>query len=162
MLFDDEKFRKPTRPVRTSVRMMKKLARFVAKLPDTHFDFRITRRSCGISDDNECGTIGCLMGWSPNVFPDLLSYRGADFHLPPHSKHCVAWYEAGAMLLGIPVSDSYNIFTPNKRSPVDGSILGDSATAKQAAARLLQYANWYEHTQRQKRIKQRQRAQHIY
>ena len=41
-----------------------KLASFLETLHHKKFDFNIVR--------NECGTVGCAVGWTPNVFPRLV------------------------------------------------------------------------------------------
>ena len=54
------------------VARLNKLADFLQKLPRTHFDFS---RVCDLikpSKTNQCGTVGCAMGWTPTVFPRLI------------------------------------------------------------------------------------------
>lgn len=46
---------------------LRKLIAFLRNLPRNKFSFGVVR------EETKCGTVGCAIGWTPEVFPELVS-----------------------------------------------------------------------------------------
>lgn len=143
-----------------------KMADFMETLPPARFDFQAVAH-CDMStpcamgaavkraaaNPTDCGTIGCVVGHTPQVFPELVEYvlsdvsnglkwlevRMKDGTCPyPESRRYVA---IAAVLFDITPRDAFRLFTPGTGAPQDGEQLVD-ATPKEVAARIRSYVAW--------------------
>lgn len=130
-----------------------KLADFLDKLPRSHFNFNTVLEKVPATKENECGTVGCAIGWCPTVFPrtcKAISVAGNAF---PESVIRVGkrdidtgWARHGEVaeaLFGMKEEDAYLLFTPGKRSPADGKVAKRSAAPASVARRIRAYVKWH-------------------
>lgn len=136
-----------------NVKKLRKLAAFLDKLKPSHFDFNVVRRECPKTSDNRCGTVGCAIGWTPNVFPK-------DVKILPKNAYGLQLQMGGApvsdcsgynaydtvaeRLFNMPIEDAHKLFTPDEESPVDGDMLSEDATPKEVAKRIRAYVKYAE------------------
>jgi hypothetical protein len=136
-----------------NIKRLLKLASFLQKLPDSHFNFGVVRNRCKKSKENTCGTVGCAIGWTPSVFPELvrlgraeLSWRRGGSRLPVmrigEFKNDPYYESVARGLFGMSKSHAFNLFTPYRQSPADQDYCLEGATPKQVAKRIRTYAKW--------------------
>ncbi len=148
----------PSKKTKTTVRVdrLRKLADFLDALPRSHFDFARVIGKVAPTKANECGTVGCAIGWCPTVFPRLckaepLPAAPGRLRVRINGRRLRCSYssgfsEAGIAIFGLSPSDVQGLFVPNRPSPADGKSLPDQATPKQVARRIRTYAAWCERT----------------
>lgn len=123
------------------IKRLRKLIAFLQKLPPKHFDFWEVRR------DRECGTVGCAIGWAPNVFPRKICAirRGNEFTIALKGTQINSWdvsfQEVAQWLTGLSGGFSQNLFMPGSQNLVHRKlpVLGGSATPKQVARMLEKF-----------------------
>lgn len=132
-----------TKPV--NIKRLLKLADFLDKLPRKSFDFSCTR------EERSCGSVGCAIGWTPNVFPRLVAMTGGDWPMfgmkirDGGDVECYLDYDdLGAELFNMPAKHSSRLFTPGQASPADGRRLSASSRPTTVAKRIRVYARWAE------------------
>lgn len=110
--------------ITTSNRRLLKLAAFLARLPRQKFSYNFCVKE---RDKNGCGTVGCAIGWTPKVFPRLVSW---------HNKSLNAWgYTSIAKhLFGLNTDQIDHLFTPGINNP-----LGDRATPRMVSAHIRRF-----------------------
>ncbi len=127
-----------------------KLCDFLEQLPRTHFDFSVVAKKSG---KHQCGTVGCAIGWTPQVFPRLMKWLplrkgdGDQLRIAPKDAQREHQYETIARsLFGLSRDHSHDLFTPLSSVYVDRgdqSIVLESldfdATPKQVAKRLRRF-----------------------
>ena len=137
----------PSKKTKTTVRVdrLRKLADFLDKLQRSHFDFAIVRGKYSPFPGNDCGTVGCAIGWCPTVFPKACHINVAGQAVRIDGRYR-SYFAAGARLFGMSDDDAYHLFTPREPSPATGRDLSYFATHKQVARRIRTYAAWCERT----------------
>ncbi len=153
----------PSKKTKTTVRVdrLRKLADFLDKLPRSHFNFGTVRDAVGESPENQCGTVGCAIGWCPDALPGTCRVVRSEFGGELGRMDVVAkghrqvgvWSDrmqhavTGAALFGISEDHAYMLFTPDEPSPANQrSELGRHASPKAVAKRIRTYAAWCERT----------------
>jgi len=134
-----------------------KLADFLDELPPSHFDFTKVRVTGQKTEHNECGTVGCAVGWCPTVFPRAcrITKMFKSAWEPNVSRVGRMNVDGKSMLVDIgshgeiadrlfslPIGHGFALFTHEEMSPASGSELPASATPKQVAARIRTYVKW--------------------
>jgi hypothetical protein len=130
---------------------MLKMADFLDKLPSEKFDFTIAYGKETPSLIKGCGSAGCIIGWTPRVFPRLVKYNPIAtwqlhrvdpyFKIGDESK--LTYPEVGEAVFGLSIDDAYKLFTPGIQCCLDLKDLGYNATPKQAAKLLRSYVKKY-------------------
>lgn len=118
-------------------RRLRKLIAFLRQLPRKRFDFTEVRIA------ENCGTIGCAIGWTPEVLPDLvqLDAGGEPRLLKPSKSRFSGFMGISEEITGLPPDIASDLFTPDCQSGVDSRLsdLPGSATPKQVAAMLEKF-----------------------
>lgn len=127
-----------------------KLCDFLEQLPRKRFDFGV------VAEKQSCGTVGCAIGWTPEVFPRLVKWT------PPTTKHGQmgiapkdgrrgrCYTTIARSLFGLTKKHAHDLFTPSAPVFIDLSgapdykyvVLGSldfDATPKQVAKRLRKF-----------------------
>lgn len=97
-----------------------------------------------VAKHNECGTVGCAIGWTPKLFPNQVcwSFRKDQPEVCFVDKPATEdeWYDykdIGAALFGLRVDVSYEAFTPDLfAGDTAFPEAGQLATPQQVADRL--------------------------
>lgn len=105
-------------------RRMGRMITFLEKLPTKRFDL------CQVRVEKKCGTVACVVGWAPTVFPTLFKKQGWDLEEQDYA-------DIGAQIFQIPESDADDLFTPNRE--IADMFLSNKATPKQVARRMRKY-----------------------
>lgn len=113
------------------------LASFLRKLPPERFDFsRVVRH------ETPCGTIGCAMGWTPAVFPELVEWT-KDKYLYPLTLCSTGYpmdYDAiASRIFEMDQGEAFRLFTPGEQGELDMEELEDNATPSQVADLIEEY-----------------------
>lgn len=127
---------------------LRQLAAFLLTLRDEQFDFAAVRY-----EKPECGTVGCAMGWTPTVFPDLVRFCNVGGFLgslvstttldeETTGLTCFGFRRVAVALFGMPYSHANDLFQPEHPSPFDCEELSATASKAEVAARILAYADW--------------------
>lgn len=118
-----------------------KLASFLRKLPPERFDFgKIVQH-----ETPRCGTIGCAIGWTPAVFPDLVEWTkdwsevSWTYPLTLISGCDADYDEVAQELFEMGEDDALNLFTPRKQSRIGLDNLDHDATPSQVADLIEEY-----------------------
>ena len=118
---------------------LEKLAAFLDTLPKEKFDFDT------VWESGDCGSVGCAIGWTPVVFPDLVR------RLHPHSRYFYAgkygkterdYDELAMWLFSMPAVDSHALFTPGFASDAKAPgcrRLNSQASPKAVAKNIRRY-----------------------
>lgn len=113
-----------------------KLCDFLEKLPPKKFNFATTL------SEEECGTVGCAIGWTPMVFPRSIKVGdkmpSGEFTFKYANGDTVHWTNIPDEFFRVP----YELFSPfNQRFQKDeaGLCCGPSSTPKQVAKMLRRY-----------------------
>jgi len=125
---------------------LEKLAAFLDTLPPEKFDFSVVRDNNGHSG---CGSVGCAIGWTPEVFPDEVTageccvVRNSKLgraHLHDH------YVDVAVSLFGMPQNEAALLFTALDESddlpPWLPEKLGEEATAREVAESIRLYCEW--------------------
>lgn len=126
-----------------NLKNLKKLIDFLEDLEESKFNFAEVVSS---QDENNCGTVCCAIGWTPAIFPDLVSW-----------SNCPEW-GGGLKLKGGPMRPQYSLiaeelfgmcfyevagdlFCPGSARQVHEDLpeLGPNATPNEVADMLLQF-----------------------
>lgn len=120
---------------------LEKLAAFLDTLPRKKFRFdRVWRFQ-------ECGTVGCAIGWTPVVFPHLVR-RSAQtsqlFYRGKAGRSLQSYDGVAAWLFGMSKDDAVRLFTPSyTKSSADAApgcvALGPDTTPKLVAKNIRRY-----------------------
>lgn len=114
-----------------------KLASFLRKLPPERFDFgKVVQH-----ETPRCGTIGCAIGWTPAVFPDLVEWSkvhadGLKLNQDPSLHY---YEEIAGDLFGMDYCDAMDLFTPMNQRQLGLKNLDWDATPYQVADLIEQY-----------------------
>lgn len=122
---------------------LKKLADFLENLPPEKFYFGSVIRA----HENGCGTVACAMGWTPQVFPELVQWRevGTSLDLCCPGIRFQDYTTIASKLFDISGSDATDLFTPNSIrpwNPEEG--LPNSAAPKAVAKSIRDFIRWKE------------------
>jgi hypothetical protein len=130
---------------------MLKMADFLDKLPSEKFDFTIAYGKETPSLIKGCGSAGCIIGWTPRVFPRLVKYNPIAtwqlhrvdpyFKIGDESK--LSYREVGEAVFGLSADHAFNLFTPGTQCYFYLKNLDHDATPKQAAKLLRNYVKKY-------------------
>lgn len=113
-------------------RRLMKLSNFLATLPPEKFNYR--------SVSNSCGTVACAMGWTPVVFPKLITFK----YLKSQRGEWTGILFRAAKMFNITRQEAQYLFNPWERSnPLTGG-----ATPYQVAKHIAKFVeakkkNWY-------------------
>lgn len=90
---------------------MRKLIGFLRELPKEQFDFRHV-----VSEfEGDCCTVGCAIGWTPKVFPELVKWDHLDLAMDVRligSTDESDYAEVASALFGLPAVMSSDLFCP--------------------------------------------------
>jgi len=155
----------PTKVNATARSRLYVLADFLDRLTLAQFDFDhiIFDANCPLKYPG-CGTIGCAIGWTPHVFPDLVKYGWSgdgniriQKNASKMSRVTVmsrdtrigerrpSYTEIASDIFDIPRYHARVLFAPRRDDPDIPplvSSLGGNATPQQVASRIRDYANW--------------------
>ena len=122
----------PLKLTRTGERRLLKLCDFLEKLPRGKFDFAAVR------GERHCGTIGCAIGHTPEVFPRLVSAVGWTVITVTGQSGFSA---TGSFLFGISQKMAAYLFYPECQLSVSHDLpnLRSDATPKQVARMLRKF-----------------------
>lgn len=113
---------------------LRKLIAFLRKLPRKKFDFGDVRY------EDKCGTVACAIGWTPEVFPRLVTTgdSGCSLELDGKRRHFADIAEG---IFGIPWRYADYIFQPNTQDMVNIKLkpCDSDATPKQVAKMLEKF-----------------------
>lgn len=118
---------------------LQKLITFLETLNPARFDFGVVM--------NECGTIGCAMGWTPQVFPEIVEWtEDRNLHLKSSPAKWDWFEEVAQELFGMHKGTAELLFTPQNQSRVhaDLAYCGYSSNPKQIADMLRQFLGMVE------------------
>lgn len=88
------------------------------------FDFRNVRAVYS------CGSVGCAIGYTPNVFPEEVTVEGLQDE---------SYFSVARRLFNLPPAAIHRLFTPTGCGVVEGSQLLGSATAQEVAANIREF-----------------------
>ena len=134
---------------------LRQLADFLDTLKPDQFDFDRVR--------SPCGTVCCAIGWTPTVFPELVTTDLQSKSLRCTETLCkeglhdnkVGFRDIAIALFGMTYSHACDLFQPDHASPVDGVTLPSDALPSEVADRLRVYADWADCTNSTGKTKQR-------
>lgn len=126
---------------------MERLCVFLDKLPFEKFDFGTVAKH---SDETQCGTIGCAMGWAPAALPELVEwtkgeeqyYDSCAIRLVGSDEHWHDYDDIANRIFGFDCDGlfgvGYSLFTPDGQSCLHEELtdLDGHATPKEVAAML--------------------------
>lgn len=122
---------------KTGERRLLKLIAFLEKLPPRKFDFGDVRKY-----QAGCGTVGCAMGHTPEVFPKLVKAtdEGISLRKPEKDYEDFHYRYIAMALFGIPEKHSW-MFSPGEQWEAHASLptCRENATPKQVAKMLKRY-----------------------
>lgn len=136
---------------------LNKLADFLDTLNEQQFNFEIVAKRVCKSDTITCGTVGCAIGFTPHVFPELVKYEDRE-GLPdnevtvemidsPRAGH--NYSQIGQLLFNIPYIDSMRLFAPDCPNHWNkDDCLGPMATSQQVAQSIRNYIEYETNNQR--------------
>lgn len=120
---------------KTHIMRLEKLAAFLDKLPRKKFDFSDVVTA--FDPEKYCGTVGCAIGWTPAVFPDLVEWGrncyGANVFL--RATHRGGYNHVAENLFGVTYDESEKLFSPY----CEACPLGVGATPKQVAREIRKF-----------------------
>lgn len=131
---------------------LQKTAEWIRGLPPERFNFREVVRHGNPEkqqDGQYCGTVACVIGWTPAIFPDTVEWNGKDCRdidgpkaLTIKGEPC-DYLEVGAFLYGLTRGCAGDLFMPQREPgdeeerfhPVhkDLPLLGDNASPREVA-----------------------------
>lgn len=116
---------------------LQKLADFLRKLPPERFHFGKV-----VIHETSCGTIGCAMGWTPAVFPELVEWSKGKGTYP--LTYCpnggpVDYDDLASTIFDIDRDDAFCLFTPEHQNELDMDDLPVNATPSQVADLIEEY-----------------------
>jgi hypothetical protein len=129
------------------INRMRRLIKFLRNLPAENFNFAYVSAG-GIKKgvklgNRECGAVGCAIGWTPRVFPNIVEYA-------PRSENKFIFVNGvggpenyrrvAEKLFGIDFSTAHALFTPNCQSLLEGlTDLSIHATSNEVADMLEEF-----------------------
>lgn len=123
------------------VHRLELLACFLDYLPPENFNINIITdvvrclRNC--IPQVECGSVCCAIGWTPHLFPELVSYQWQGGMLKPHTKSGKYLFQEVAMeLFGIGFLQAGELF----------SYRGDNGTPAALAAKIRRFCAKHQDT----------------
>lgn len=126
-----------------------RLADGLDKIPPERFNFSIICAASDIHDTmhpdsllTDCGSIGCAMGWAPNILPDLIKAELIDGEVlfTVNEFNHLDYVEAAKHLFSLSGSEVMTLFTPNYRGRMQTS-LPNEATPTQVADHIRNFIN---------------------
>lgn len=119
------------------IKRLRKLIAFLRKLPEEKFAFY---KEFEKSPKQKCPTIGCAIGWTPAVFPKLVSWFGKSGSFSRKGMR-LSYCEVAKELFGISEDIAANLFYPEEQHYVDTRLpdCGSDATPKQVARMLEKF-----------------------
>lgn len=119
-----------------------KLADYLDVLPEKQFDFSRVSDSTGEdeSKDYSCGSVGCAVGHTPYIWPELVKFNGLNLSLLNNSyeETFVNYLNVAMFLFDLDLDDSMFLFSPPGKKEGDGR-LSSNATPKQVSDRIRQF-----------------------
>jgi hypothetical protein len=93
---------------------MLKLIEFLEQLAPSKFNFNdvVTEYK------NECGSVCCAIGWTPNIFPEMVSWRNRDVV----TKYSQGYIDVAVELFNIDYEWAEDLFTPDRCFDLDSFI----------------------------------------
>lgn len=120
---------------------LRKLADFLDTLSPSQFDFNHVRGTYRETDD--CGTVGCAIGWTPVVFPRLMKFTEGKQGVVHRSTGSDDYDIVGQELFGISLDDAFALFGPMRSLPwLNNKMVGNDATPKQVAKSIRAFIEW--------------------
>lgn len=116
-----------------------KMADFLDTLTEDQFRFTIVRGEC------KCGTVGCISGWMPSVFPQFVQWHEEDRSFTVNGSH--APYGEGEFdlafmdVFGVSEEDAEALTRPYRQDDIGLPPLGSDAKPHQAASMLRAYVS---------------------
>lgn len=112
---------------------LEKMIKFLEELPPKKFDFGTVVRS---RDENDCGTVCCAMGWTPEIFKGELLIGWDEIQ----NYNYDAWAKK---IFGMSEMIADSLFCPNAQEEVhpDLRILSRDASPKSVAAMLTKFVH---------------------
>lgn len=114
-----------------------KLASFLRKLPPERFDFGVV-----VKHETSCGTVGCAMGWTPAVFPDLVEWTKDEEAWPltlTKTGKPTDYDTLASEIFEIGEDDAFSLFTPFNQGCIGLTRLPSDATPSQVADLIEEY-----------------------
>ena len=84
-----------------------KLADFLDTLPRKQFDLTL------VLEERPCGTVGCAMGWTPTVFPRLVSVDRKQSYCDIRTDKAKGFGSVAKEIFGLTVSEITGLFCPD-------------------------------------------------
>jgi len=112
-----------------------KLCDFLEQLPRKDFDFGL------VAEHKSCGTVGCAIGWTPEVFPRLVRWtrpRHNLMNVALKDRRVSGYVRVARSLFGLTYRDAHSLFTPHSYV-VALDQLPYRATPKQVARRIRKF-----------------------
>lgn len=90
---------------------------------------------------NTCGTVGCVCGWLPLMFPEVTQNLQEDCLV--YDGHTWAYADLGAHLLDLPHYVADDLFTPNCQNHLHPALddCDSASTVKQVSEMLLHFCD---------------------
>lgn len=113
------------------------LAAFLRKLPPERFDFGKV-----VEHATPCGTIGCAMGWTPAVFPELVEWTKEEETWPltlVETGQPTDYDALASVIFEIDEDDAFSLFTPLNQLHLGLKRIESDATPSQVADLIEQY-----------------------
>lgn len=132
-----------------NIERFQKLISFLDQLDESKFNLNSVVKEYDIDDQGHiCGTVCCAIGWTPVIFPELVSWRKIDYPDCPDtltvlSVDVVGYIDVAAKLFDIKEMVAIDLFSPGK-TDFDDYHLSRHATPKQLAQRLRNYLKYCE------------------
>jgi len=120
-----------------------RLAAYLDKIPPRKFDFSSVWRP------TECGSVGCAIGYTPKVFPNLIKRKRCDTYQNRIYYHIcidnevIDFVTAGMKLFNLSSSESECLFSSFQTvMPWNTKIVTEDATPKEVAESIRNFVKW--------------------
>lgn len=137
-----------------NITRLNKLADYLDTLNIEQFNFDFVAKKVDKTDTITCGTVGCAIGFTPVVFPDLVEWKKRDYHEIDEKVQAVTvvfigdandydYKEIGVKLFDISGDESERLFTPNQHCSWNKRILGTNVEPQEVAQSIRNFIKYH-------------------
>jgi len=83
---------------------MQRMIAYLRELPPERFDYNTIAK-------DECGSVGCVIGHTPHIFPEFAKYKRCDEGIRVEVDGLTSYVKAGAIIFGLNEYVSEDLFT---------------------------------------------------